>query len=465
MIFKAIGDALFLIATGVVFISRRVQIATYILIDRAARVLASGLRHRWKYLLALQIGNFVFYIVFGASFGFLPSPFVQDKNDTFMDFYHTAFWSADSGRFSIWHSVYPPFVFVLLRSLMYPFPATELAHDGFSLRALWPQAIPIIVASYVVAISAAAALWPGRTIRLTGRVYWAVFFALSPPALFALERGNLVFLLPPLVVLTLRDNKILRAIAEAIMINIKPYMALMLLVYIVKGDFRGFVQSASLNLAVFLLSGLIIDPNFLDFLQSFMTFSQVTYPWQPNALMSMVASPGLLGYAAAYRYEVRDFELSLSPLYVGLSRIPLFVCYAMCLYGIVYAFVRRWTISEEMIRLFIVALVTNCVLSAGGYSLIFYVGCFGCILNGGTEKRLWFVTIIAIFAPIDLIVTHIDHGYDVSSYIGGSQVRVVDFRMAASYLRPALNMFLLGLIVREIARDPTGDLSRRQFRQ
>ena len=46
--------------------------------------------------------------------GYLPQPFVFDTNDTFMDWFNTAFWANRPGAYDVWRSIYPPLSFVFL---------------------------------------------------------------------------------------------------------------------------------------------------------------------------------------------------------------------------------------------------------------------------------------------------------------------------------------------------------------
>jgi len=62
-------------------------------------------------VLLLNIAGLWYYIDYFASNGYLPSPFVYDKSDTFMDLFNTMYWVYDDGRYTDWGSVYPPLGF------------------------------------------------------------------------------------------------------------------------------------------------------------------------------------------------------------------------------------------------------------------------------------------------------------------------------------------------------------------
>ena len=52
--------------------------------------------------------------------GYLPQPFVFDTNDTFMDWFNTAYWAHHPGAYDIWQSIYPPLSFVFLKLVGLP---------------------------------------------------------------------------------------------------------------------------------------------------------------------------------------------------------------------------------------------------------------------------------------------------------------------------------------------------------
>src|SRR5436305_7091839 len=52
--------------------------------------------------------------------GKLPQPFVFDINDTFMDWFNTAYYAHNRGAYDTWQSVYPPLSFVFMRAFGIP---------------------------------------------------------------------------------------------------------------------------------------------------------------------------------------------------------------------------------------------------------------------------------------------------------------------------------------------------------
>ena len=402
-------------------------------------------------LLGLQICNFVFYFVYTFAEGYLPPPFIHAKNDTFMDFFHTAYWSLDSGRYTEWGSVYPPLVFLTIRGVVGFFPQAETAHDGFHMRFLWPEANVLLIFSYIFTIAAAVLIQLKKRFDATS-LSWAIFFLLSPPALFALERGNLIFVLPLLVAISLRGNGWQRMLAEAIMINIKPYMVLFLIRYVVRKDFRGFVQAVSLNLAIFLVTGIAIDASFPEFFMNFMNFNAVPFQWAPQGLTSMSASPGLFAYLADYTYTLGDNYFELAPMVRYLARIPITLCYGFGIAALFFAFKNSAKITDFQLVALICAIISNFIMSAGGYSLLLYVGVALSFVPGGKVSKLTQFFIVALFTPLDLVVVDYFTDYVGVAYVTGRWVEALDFNMVASILRPLMNMVVLGSLAWQMAR-------------
>ena len=286
----------------------------------------------------------------------------------------------------------------------------------------------------------------------SSNMHWAIFFLLSPPALFALERGNLIFVLPLLVAISLQGNSWQRMLAEAIMINIKPYMVLFLIRYVVRRDFRGLTQAVSLNLALFLVTGIAIDASFPEFVLNFISFNAVPFQWAPQGLTSMSASPGLFAYLADYTYMLGDNHFELAPVVRYVARIPITLCYGLGIGALFFAFKNNAKITDLQLVALICAIISNCIMSAGGYSLLLYVGVALSFAPGGKASKLTQILIVALFTPLDLIVVDYFTDYVGVAYVTGRWVAALDFNMVASVLRPLMNMAVLGNLAWQMAR-------------
>jgi len=66
-------------------------------------------------ILIINALGLAYYISHVIEYGYLPSPFVYDKSDTFMDLFNTMYWAYYEGRYTDWGSVYPPLGFLFLK--------------------------------------------------------------------------------------------------------------------------------------------------------------------------------------------------------------------------------------------------------------------------------------------------------------------------------------------------------------
>jgi len=184
--------------------------------------------------------------------GYLPQPFVFDTNDTFMDWFNTAYWANHPGAFSVWRTVYPPLSFVFLDLfsmpgcyLQSPFHARDC--DGFA-RAT-------IIAFYLLDV---LLVWwsfhrnDPRTAPMRG-----IAFGLGLPLLFTLERGNLILVALPCFIVAhgpLVRSRAWRALAAATTINFKPYLLLPVLAKAVRRDWRALELAGLATIGLYLVT-------------------------------------------------------------------------------------------------------------------------------------------------------------------------------------------------------------------
>lgn len=168
--------------------------------------------------------------------GYLPQPFVFDTNDTFMDWFNTAYWANRPGTYSVWRSIYPPlsFVFLKLTSLPGCYPGSP-----FHARDCDWLARATITAFYLIDV---ALLWVAfrRNDRRTA-IPRTVAMALGLPLLFTLERGNLILVTLPAFILAygpVTRSGAWHAVAVAVTINFKPYLLLPTLAQAVRREWR-----------------------------------------------------------------------------------------------------------------------------------------------------------------------------------------------------------------------------------
>ena len=189
---------------------------------------------------------------FFLEFGYLPQPFVFDTNDTYMDWFNTAYWANNRGIYDVWRSIYPPLSFVFLDATSLP---GCYLHNSFTPRDCDWLARSTIHAFYVVDVLLAWVCFrrldrrtaPTRTIAI----------ALGLPMLFTLERGNLILVAFAFFMVAhgpVTASKPWRWFAAAVTINFKPYLVLPMLAYAVKRDWRTLEVAGIATIALYLVT-------------------------------------------------------------------------------------------------------------------------------------------------------------------------------------------------------------------
>lgn len=202
-------------------------------------------------LLALAVAaSFAWTAMHLRTAGFLPQPFVFDTNDTFMDWFNTAYWANNPGSYDVWGSIYPPLSFVFLD--LFSLPGCYLQSPFYARDCDWLGRGTI----YGLYLLDVALLWlsfrradphtaPMRTLA----------FALGLPLLFTLERGNLVLAGFAVFVLAhgpLLRSKRWRALASAATINFKPYLLLPVLALAFRRRWRALELAGIATVALYL---------------------------------------------------------------------------------------------------------------------------------------------------------------------------------------------------------------------
>ena len=190
--------------------------------------------------------------------GWLPQPFAFDMNDTFMDWFNTAYWAHHRGAYDLWTSVYPPLSFVFLKLfgnascyVSDPFAAREC--DVIGRIAIYGWYLAATILAYVAF----------RRTNAATAVLRGIAFAFGLPMVFTLERGNLI--LPCMVFFIIAHGNLIRSrlvsgVAAAVTINFKPYLVLPVVTLAVRRDWRQIEVTGLLSLFLFFVTwGLLGD--------------------------------------------------------------------------------------------------------------------------------------------------------------------------------------------------------------
>jgi hypothetical protein len=400
-------------------------------------------------IFAVQVVAVLYDLHFFTANGYLPAPFVFDKHDTFMDFFHPTFWATQEDRYSDWGSVYPPLIFLVLALLRWILMGEQYFADAFALR----QGAVGLEIFLVLAYFLAAAF-------VLTRNYWRQFTALekiliygiavcSAPFLFALERGNLVifsfFLLPFLFM----GSPVARMVSLALLVNLKPYFVLLFLGYIIKRRWDELLVALGIAGGLYLLTGVLLGSDPLAMPLNLLNFSQQNNLFSPRAVLDMPSSVSMFSYVLGSDTFQKSSWFDLFPepaLIVMLIEIVKWGVIASASAALLRA---KDALPLSHIFAVLLVIITNVGVSVGGYTLIFYLALLP-VFNEMRLRRVYLFLILMMAFPFDCLT--LADG-DVGSQLAYLSGAVVDVRWtlgAGSLMRPFLNLMLLAVVAWEL---------------
>ncbi len=397
----------------------------------------------------LNIVAVVGYFLYFVDKGYLPAPFIYDKFDTFMDFFHVASWSTNSNRYTEWQSVYPPLVFLLFQVAMLITDQHEIINEGaFALRDNWDAGVIIIVLMYMLSI---IYCFRGRLysdFTRTEKLALLTFFLSSPVVLFSLERGNVIALIVPLLAVALTKNGWTRALSIALMINIKPYCVLFLFMYLVRKEYLWFLNACVASLLIYIVTGVVVDRNFYLLLQNLAGFGGNSYIFSPNAIASMASSIDVFSYNMSYRYFMGGASFGKASSEASFGAIIKIINVVAIILLLIIMFVRQRNACSKKLLASISVAVMNATVAVGGYSLIFYIATLP-VFRSMRYRDFYTLIIIILFMPLDFIVTKSTLGGMQNIWLSGATTSVEIVDGIGSIIRPIINFSFLLLLLSE----------------
>lgn len=390
-----------------------------------------------------SIVGFCYYLYFLMEDGYLPSPFVHDKADTFMDLFNPMHWAYNDDRYTDWGSVYPPLNFLILKFLNYIFIG-----DGYGAPKVMRENSSLVIVGFCLIYLAIPAvmmkdrLWRHFSIDERKLIYLAIIF--STPMLFALERANLIVLCPIFLVLVLSRVGFTRTLCIALLVNIKPYFAVLMLYYVVRKDWKTFVTCTALGGLVFVVSGLMLgDAHF------FMLFSNIFEFSKNNGLNSPIYLGTMSSSISVFPSLFENLNQNMSGPYVlNRERIvntiyivestQLFVL-AISLFVLI---IRQSKMHDAEILSLLTIVIINSGISVGSYTLILYAVLIPVIFK--MRARLLYVALLTLVAmPLDIIPLASVFTGKQYSYLSDSYVNVQQTLGLGSVIRPIANLLIL----------------------
>jgi hypothetical protein len=191
-----------------------------------------------------------------------------------MDFYNPLFWVIKDGFYTSFQSVYPPLNYFFLKTFSFnidPF----YVQDRFDFRAEYLNRGILVSALYISFVLVTINIGEWKKIKIRNRFMVGLACIISAPVLFALERGNLIFLAILLLALYCATSNLwLKVIFFGLLVNIKPYFGLLLLQYL---NFHQFDRSALIKsllsaFLIFIATGLTVELDFKKFFANYLLF-------------------------------------------------------------------------------------------------------------------------------------------------------------------------------------------------
>jgi Glycosyltransferase family 87 len=390
---------------------------------------------------AIQIAGALYYWSSFVRTGYLPSPFINDKADTFMDFFHPLFWAGDDSPYTVWGSVYPPVNFLFLKAVRWLLVGNMQFLDAFALREYAQSAWFYLVFAYLVvsAFAFRSDLWQGFT--NLERVLAYVLATLSSPMLFALERGNLIVFCLPFLALALAKPDWKRAGAIGMLINIKPYFALFLLMFALIRRLDQLVACALVAGLIFLISGVVLDLQFLTFLENLLQFSQDAV-FSGRELLSMPSSISAFAQVLRTHYgQGGNFFFENIDTLMVVDAIE-FVKWVACATTMLCLAMARRSLSVEEALAVSTVVITNLGVWVGGYSLILYIVAAPIFLRM-RFRWIYVGLVVLILSPLDAITIMTDNIGPQFAYLSGTQLDIIWQLGFGAVFRPVLNFSLM----------------------
>jgi hypothetical protein len=395
--------------------------------------------------LVLELVGAAYYGTYFYYEGYLPSPFLYVKSDTFADFFNVMYWSDDPRRYTEWNSVYPPVNFLFMKCIGWLFlgggqlvGSTEIRD-----RSLGLQFFIVFFYFFLPLVTMNFSVWKSYSNKERILIY--ATWILSAPLLFGLERGNLIIFCVPFVAVALFNEKY-RPLAIAILINIKPYFAIFIFSAIVTACWSEAIIIIMLAGAIFVFTGLLTDPDFLFFLPNILSYGQSDSLFSGREVLALPSSVSALsvGLNILYNEGMRGaFDLTF------LSKVISVVNYIFVFSGIFILFFAGKKISQGKIMAVLLVIITNLGIWVGGYSMIFYPILIPILM---TFRSRWICLFLmfSIFVPLDMVVLFRDNLPVQARYLSGT-VGAVEYQFGlGSILRPFFNLTLLGILILDI---------------
>lgn len=352
-----------------------------------------------------ELAALIYFIVVFIASGRLPIPFFDDAGDTFMDFFHVLRWSDDPGRYTIWHSIYPPLTFLFANLLNEVGCAYK---DAFDLRQCSLLSYFPLVCFYIISVVILG--WKLQNncseSNKVGVLLLSGFMILSGPSLFALERGNFVLMAFSFLVLScVSKKKYISSFFLALAILMKPYLILIAFAKLLVFDIGYLIGLGVSMLIIWVCSVYLLgDPNWVLFYDNIKSFTGANSRTPYEILINATSFIAWVKFFSSKYVNLIDGSLKDITILVfrGVYIIVIFYS-ALTVKNIVK---HRGSISFELAAT-LVMVAGYCLLDGLGYYSIILIYPFVLNLICKSNSRLtgynlaFIVLILILISPIE----------------------------------------------------------------
>jgi hypothetical protein len=399
-------------------------------------------------VLAIEVINLIYFFIYLYINKYLPAPFVWDKNDTFMDFYNPLFWVLKDEFYTTYKSVYPPINYFFLKLFTFNLDSNSFS-SSFQLREAKSNLVYYLLAINAVIIFLILKIGDWREVVIRARILIWTVIIFSTPVLFAMERGNLIFLsLLVLAIYIAVENIWLKALTFALLVNIKPYFIILLIEYlnVYRFDFKIISKIIITSILMFLLTSLLAGLDINAFIGNYSNFGSRTNFSNdgllafPNTLESITQIIKLIFKDNEYANHRDILMLPFKVLKIIVPLTFLFVLLVMPL-------------KKQALKVSAILLIGNFSHVTSGYIYLIYILIVPFLMREVELRKGIYLLLIIFVLPLDWVrMPGFSANFEfVNSYLGGAEIYNADFWLGIGTLvRPISNFILMCLMFKYI---------------
>lgn len=390
-------------------------------------------------LIIIEIFNLGYFIYYFLQNGYLPSPFIWDKSNTYMDFYNPLFWVIKDEFYASYNSVYPALNYFFLKIFSVVIDRSYVVNP-FQLRddSLGLSIFLILMSLFIITIAVNIGEW--KKVKEKKLIIFLAL-ALSSPVLYSLERGNLIFLGLFFLALYLNAcNPWAKALFFGLLVNIKPYFYLLLILdaNIYRFNWLALGRNILCSFIIFFGLGWLAEVDFIKFFSSYLGFTSGSilswdgYVAMPNTLATLIfIKKTFMIFAGGGSYTFWD------SLFKVLMLLAPLLLLAACL-------LRPLKKNELCIGALI--FIANFSPSTGGYIYLIYILLIPYLLDCKEYKILIYFILLIFCLPFDWVkVVQLNFPIPFTSYLGDNNplIDIPVWVSLSSIIRPILNFSIM----------------------